>query len=434
MTRYYTTLLMFMLVALTSLSANAYDFEVDGIFYRILSAQDRTCEVVYDNSDVNEAREGDIVIPQNVEFRGSEITVTRIGSGAFRDCYNVSSISLPATVTIIESDAFENCSKIVSMNLPENVNYIGSGAFEGCSNLTSINIPNSVSKIQKRTFSGCKKLEIVNLPSNVTTIDDYAFANCMAFTKFELPVNLIRIGEGAFNGCTSICQLSIPSSVNYINKEAFYNCTSLEFVEFEKSNKSLKICSDNGMTIGYKAYYVFDPNGNLKTLKTDRTLIYFPAKFNSLINLELGDDVSVAEFTCGDNLEHIIFGQNTEFQSRTSSDIGMTTDFRKYSNLKSIKCYESSPTFYPNCTQEQYLNVHAYVPNSSLEIYKSSSFWKNFWYLEGFDSASGIETNYSETAKTPIQFLDINGIVHKAPIKGLNIIKYSDGSTHKIYY
>lgn len=53
-----------MLVAmlLTILPISAYDFEVDGIYYEVISFSDLTCKVVSGDNEY----EGDVVIPSEV--------------------------------------------------------------------------------------------------------------------------------------------------------------------------------------------------------------------------------------------------------------------------------------------------------------------------------------------------------------------------------
>lgn len=428
----YLKLAILLITTIVRAQSYAYDFEVDGLYFRVISSQEKTCEVVYDNSDVNKARTGEVVIPDEVVFRGSKLSVTNIAHMAFYDCSNVTSFVLPASLTNIESLAFGNCALITYIDITETVRSIGWSAFENCLMLKTIELPPSITEIKKSTFSGCESLDNLDLPAGITDIDDYAFADCKNFTEIKLPSNLHRIGEGAFNGCLSVENLFIPQSVSFIGKEAFYNCNALLSVEFEKSSQSLKICSDNGMSMGWKAYYVFDPNGNIEKIKTGRTLIYEPAKFQSLTTLEIGDNVSVSNFTCGENIEHLILGQNVTFNSSWTSEIGMTTYFRNYPNLKTIKCYDSKPTFYPNCTQDQYLNVYVFVPNESIAIYKNSESWKNFWFLEGFELPASIEQIKCTQIKYPLEIFDLNGISHNKPVKGLNLIRYSDGTIEKM--
>ena len=55
---------------------------------------------------------------------------------------------------------------------------IGEAAFKDCSNLTSVTIPNSVTTIGSGAFSDCYALTSVTIGNSVTEIGDGAFCDC----------------------------------------------------------------------------------------------------------------------------------------------------------------------------------------------------------------------------------------------------------------
>ena len=96
-----------MLTLLSSIAANAHDFKVDGIFYNILSKEDRTVEVTYNKSYI--IYSGFLVIPANVTYEGTTYSVTTIGNSAFENCNSLTSIEIPNSVTTIGHYAFYYC-------------------------------------------------------------------------------------------------------------------------------------------------------------------------------------------------------------------------------------------------------------------------------------------------------------------------------------
>ena len=106
-----------------SISASAYDVEVDGIYYLIPK---KNVAVVTNGA---KAYFGDITIPSSIKVNDLEYTVK-----------------------YIEESAFSNCSGLTSITIPNSVTSIGNYAFSNCSSLTSITIPNSVTRIESRTF------------------------------------------------------------------------------------------------------------------------------------------------------------------------------------------------------------------------------------------------------------------------------------------
>lgn len=92
-------------MALSMSSLYAADFEVDGIYYNVLSLEDMTVEVTYPDgfnismyaSEHNTIYTGNMVIPSTVNYKGRTLTVTQIGQNAFLRS-EISSITLPCTI------------------------------------------------------------------------------------------------------------------------------------------------------------------------------------------------------------------------------------------------------------------------------------------------------------------------------------------------
>ena len=80
-----------------------YDFKSDGLYYKILSEEDRTVEVIYEHDDFDNKIyvSGDIEIPRRVLYDGKTYNVTSIGGGAFSWCSGLTSVTIPNSVTSI---------------------------------------------------------------------------------------------------------------------------------------------------------------------------------------------------------------------------------------------------------------------------------------------------------------------------------------------
>ena len=128
MKRYLTKLAISIALLLTVTSAYAYDFEVDGIYYKVVDFTELTCKVV-NSGDENIKYEGDIVIPSEVTYNTRTLKVTEIGYKAFERCTSLTSIDIPDSVTKIGSWAFSNCSSLTSVVIPDSVTEIGDDAF-----------------------------------------------------------------------------------------------------------------------------------------------------------------------------------------------------------------------------------------------------------------------------------------------------------------
>ena len=101
----YTKGLFIALLLLMPTGMQAYDLEVDGIYYNLVIGDEITLEV----TSGDEKYSGDIVIPESVTYNGRTCKVTGIGNDAFLYCYSLTKVNLPKTVTSIGEKAFCSC-------------------------------------------------------------------------------------------------------------------------------------------------------------------------------------------------------------------------------------------------------------------------------------------------------------------------------------
>lgn len=226
----FTKQIMVLAMALlVSVQVSAYDFEVDGLYYNVVSTYDLTAEVTYGDNR-NNTYSGDVVIPETAVYKGRTLRVIGIGGGAFQNCSSLASVVLPNSVTSIGGGAFYGCSSLTSVVLPNGVTTIGMSAFQECSSLASVVIPNSVTSIGADAFEGCSTLASVELPNSLTTIETAAFENCSSLVSVVLPNGVTAIGDETFRGCSSLASMVLPNSVTTIGWCTFYGCSSLTSV------------------------------------------------------------------------------------------------------------------------------------------------------------------------------------------------------------
>lgn len=102
--------------------------------------------------------------------------ITKIGSSAFEDCFDLTELIIPSSVTTIESYAFSFCKNLNKIVLQEGLTAIEYSAFFNCKNLTCIVIPNSVTHIGDRAFANCENLSKIYIPKT-TTLGKDVFEN-----------------------------------------------------------------------------------------------------------------------------------------------------------------------------------------------------------------------------------------------------------------
>ena len=224
------------------------------------------------------------VIPSSYEGK----PVTAIGEGAFEQCYELKTVTIPDSITTIGESAFDYCISLKNVTIPDSVTSIGDRAFFNCYELTSITIPQNLTKIGRFAFSQCSDVESitvatgnpayysagnclivtekkeliagcknsvipsgvtligdhafahcdiasVNFPDSVTSIGEYAFSACYALTGINLPDGITSIGRNAFEFC-DIPDVSIPATVTFIGEQAFYTCRKVESITVAQGN------------------------------------------------------------------------------------------------------------------------------------------------------------------------------------------------------
>ena len=242
--------LSILLALLLPVTAAAYDFEVDGIFYNINGNEAIVTYQQYANYSYQSDYNGDVNIPESVTYNGTTYTVASIGNSAFRDCSGLTSITIPNSVISIGSSAFYGCSGLTgSLTIPNSVTSIGSSAFYGCSGLTgSLTIPNSVTSIEWGTFKNCSGLTNINIPKSVETINSNAFVGCNSLQSFyvdEANTNYssdkgVLISSSTLVMCPARKDnYCIPSTINYLSEYAFNDCMMSELTIEANSNDYL---------------------------------------------------------------------------------------------------------------------------------------------------------------------------------------------------
>jgi uncharacterized repeat protein (TIGR02543 family) len=147
------------------------------------------------------------------------------------------SVSIPSTldglpVVAIADDVFYGSYDLKSVSFPSSITSIGANAFKNCTELTTVSLSStSITRIEENTFMGCP-ITSISLPDTLTYIGKKAFSNS-AFTRLKLFSTVTHIMENAFENNNKLTiytqyQSKPPgwhSSWNASNRPVFWVCT-----------------------------------------------------------------------------------------------------------------------------------------------------------------------------------------------------------------
>ena len=334
-----------------------------------------------------------------------------IGDYAFSGCSSLTSLTLPSSVTLIGGHAFEKCSGLTSLTLPSSVTSIGEFAFRYCSGLTSLTIPSGVTTIDYYAFADCRGLTSLTLPSSVTSIGGHAFAWCSGLTSLTLPSSVTSIGGHAFAWCSGLTSLTLPSSVTEIDWSAFERCNNLK-------ECNCLLDSDLETCLAYS-------HDDWTKIPVDEIKYYHNGQELTKLEIPSGvDKIGSYSFYKGVNLTSLTLPSSV-------TSIGSSA-FEGCSGLTSVYVSWKSPlsifasTFKDANTEKCIL----YVPKGTYDDYWLSN-WGIFANIVEYD-ATGINHIMTSGDAKEISRYAADGQRLEVPAKGLNIVKYSDGSVKKV--
>lgn len=293
--------------------------------------------------------------------------------------------AIPSSVSEIIQEAFYNCRHLKTLVLPLRLKSVNGHHFSNCDSLYSISVDekNPYLCSDGSALYNKDKSELVfvyhtvrkmSIPSSVTKIGDYAFYNCTNLTSIELPSGVTEIGDYAFYNCTNLSSLTLPSGVKEIGFSAFQGCKSLTSVTIPSGVK-------------YISSFTFYECESLRFINLPSDLKY------------IGEEA-----------------------------------FEGCTGLTSIYAFMEKPCEIDETTfeNETIINATLYVPKGSLLDYWDDNQWKKFMNIEEFDvtSIGSLNTNVNDVQEVS-RYSD-NGQRLNTPAKGLNIVKYNNGTVKKI--
>jgi hypothetical protein len=222
--------------------------------------------------------------------------ITRIGPGAFYDCFKLTKVKIPETVTSVGFQAFHNCGVLKSLTFPKSLESIDDYAFTFCVSLKKMEFesenPPTVGKSVFETVIGNTNMVVItgngidsevfnerNIGANgLVTFEADGKDDNIRWSLYDGVLNIMiardrsdeykpyveenvcsapwhkyrtgihkatisdgfkQINDGMFFDCMYMNDVVIPQGVEIIGKQAFHNCRSLEAITIPRKVKKI---------------------------------------------------------------------------------------------------------------------------------------------------------------------------------------------------
>ena len=313
------------------------------------------------------------------------------------------------------------------------------------------------------------------------TINVCRFSDCKSLTSLVLPDVLQRIEKGAFGGCTGLTTISLPAGLEYMYG-AFHGCTGLTSIYANMPTPLQDAYSFEGVDKSH--CYLYVPKGSLDAYRQDEEWGRFPYiaglerdPATGLFSLEIcpqeywnGELIDVAMRDKVKSLKisgerPVDFDFITQYLSRNLQNLDLkdanVTDLpycgldgcqalttislpaglqlidkgflSRCRNLRTIYAYMPDPNALTYRDEFSYESRAwtLYVPKGTKNAYQNSEAWSYCKEIIEMET-SGIDSVILNPDAKEVSRFSADGQRLAVPVKGLNIVKYSDGTVRKV--
>lgn len=334
-----------------------------------------TSEQVKTITDIGTKFQGNTLIKTFDEFEKFE-EVTTLGNNAFKDCNSLTHINLKNIVLPLTSygtNIFANCSSLETVGEISKLESIPANTFANCPNLTGDLNFNSVTKIWPGNFTNQKITKLI-FPE-LTTLGGYPMghkticSNCSDLLEIRLPKLSIFDNMTASGNFISDCpklKLIDVSSLTAFANNFLSNLPALETIIFTP---------DKITSIGEKAFHQCE--------NWDAGDLIFTNVEGDIGTNAFNNCSKIKSITIGNGCTEILGGAFAYCTGLKKLDIG--TGLKSASsyllnncNLHEIILRATTPPSIHLYTWTDLSKCPIYVPDESVEAYKSATNWVNY--------------------------------------------------------
>lgn len=295
--------------------------------------------------------------------------ITVISNGCFDGCSSLASFDLTGIISI-GYDAFRGTG-FTEITIPENITSIGSYAFYNCVNLTTVNILSKATTIGHDAFSFSSSITpsyitTLNAPNGLGTIGDYAFYGQKLMVA-DLTLSGESVGTSSFNSCAELSSVKINVTGN-VASNAFYNCTKLDTIDV----KCAQIESSAFQNCSAIVSATIDCDSILST-NAFNNLSSKCAYLNINVPTIPGGLFVTSSTSYNYTLQELILGEKVT---------NINNNFSTCNNLYDIKIATPIPPANASFTAKQGLTTTRIILSGEwVDTYKQADGWKDFYYI-----------------------------------------------------
>lgn len=302
--------------------------------------------------------------------------------------------TIPEGVENVATCCFDHMTTFTEVKVPSTLKTIGKYGFWANDHVTVFDLSNTqLEEVEEGGFTMCTGVQTYKFPDTLRKLGDLVFYDNESATEINLGNGVESLGDNIFQRCYSLSTLHIPASVTYIGSDIFAECTSLETVTVSPESETFCVLDNILFTknVDQLIKYPMVLENIDYTVPSTVKNIYFAAFANNsyLTKVNTGDGTEMIEayaFRDCFNLEEVWLGSNLK---ELGDGAFMIYSDGRTSNINVIYCAAPEPPkmngYLP---AEIWETATLYVPEESLEAYKSNFRWNKIVDIRPFDFAS----------------------------------------------
>lgn len=314
------------------------------------------------------------------------ISLTKIGGYAFTGS-GLTSIYLPKYIISIGNESFRDCYSLekAEFDIECKLSYLNTFVFYNCLKLKEVILSPYILTLLNRVFERCSKLEKINL-EKVITIGNMTFSNnSNASLYIDTMTSVKSIGVNAFTSC-NLAHISIPDTCHTIGSTAF---------NYNYATNSIRI----GSAVNNMSSDSFHDVGRdkLESIKVSEENPTYDSRndCNAIIETATNTLIKGCKNTIIPEGVEIILANAFYYLSRSkmifdfpSTLVKFTGNPFPYTVVYTLIFRSQTP---PTGTFSSSAISSIYVPDDSIELYKSATNFAN--YIDKIKPLSEYETN-----------------------------------------